>query len=586
MPLAKDQKKRGAMKQIINSQNKFNQLRKQAEALLTKTGSSDVLPELEDPLKLIHELQVFQMELELQNEELCRSQQELMSSNMRFAKLYDCAPVGYITVNSKGIILNANLTLSDMLLTQRSSLINQSLSTHIASEDQDIHYHHLRSLYEKGTRQIRELRMKKTDGTVFDAQLESTVISYSNGNPLQHRTVVTDISARKKMEKKQEILQQQLQQAHKMTSMATVAGGIAHDFNNILSIILGNTELILEETREWEPRFSNLEAIKTAASRAADIVKMLLAFSCKTEQDQMLTGVKAVIEETRKLLRSLIPTTIDIQTHLPEKEVTILADPVQLGRVLMNLCTNASQAMEETGGMIEITVQTQFLEQKEFAGYPDLKPGNYVKIEVADNGPGIDSEIMDRIFDPYFTTRNIGDGTGMGLSIVHGIVKNHNGAITVSGEHRKGACFTMLFPIIGKPPDAIVETPYKHIYGTETILFVDDEKDITRVSEETLKRLGYQVEAMTNPKDALALFELNPGYFDVVVTDMTMPHMTGKRLAEKLMEIRSDIPIIISTGHSALIDVKIAGQLGIAAYLEKPVSVTDIASTIRDILDK
>ena len=575
------------MKQIKSSQEKFKQLREQAQTLLTKTGKSGVPPALDDPLKLIHELQVFQMELELQNEELCRSQQELMNSNMRFAELYDYAPVGYFTANLKGRILNANLALADMLLTQKSSLINQPLSAHIVLEDQDIHYHHLKSLFEKNTRQICELRMKKTDRTVFDAQLESTVISHLKEKPLKHRTVVTDISARKKMEKEREILQKQLQQAHKMKSMATVAGGIAHDFNNILSIIIGNAELIKEDTPEWDPISPKIEAINDAAIRAADIVRMLMAFSRQTEQVQVPTKVNAVINETHKLLRSLIPATIDIQTHLPDKEVTILADPVQLGRVLMNLCTNASHAMEETGGVIEITVETQFLEQKDLAGYPDLKSGKYVKIKVNDDGPGIDPEIMDQIFDPYFTTRNIGYGTGMGLSIVHGIVKNHNGAITVARKHHKGASFTMLFPLIEEEAYTTeIETPDKLVDGTKTILFVDDEKGITQVAEESLKSLGYQVEAMTDPKDALALFKLNPGYFDVVVTDMTMPHMTGVKLAEKMMEIRPIIPIILCTGHSPLVDAKIAGQHGIASYLEKPVSVTDLARTIRQVLDK
>ncbi len=575
------------MKQKISSQEKFYQLRKQAEVLMTKTDFADAPPAMDDPLKLIHELQTFQIELELQNEELRLSQKELLKSNMRYAELYDFAPVGYVTLNLKGIILNANLTLAHMLLTEKGSLMDQPLSAHIVLEDQDIHYQHLRTLSDIKTRQICELRMRKTNGTVFDAQLESTIISYLNGKPVQYRTVVIDISARKKMEKDRELLQKQLQHTHKMKSMATVAGGVAHDFNNVLNIIFGNVELLMEDIPEYNPLYRKLDVIKKAALRAAGVVKMLLNFSRKTDQNKEPTRVVSLINETFNLMRSLIPATIEIQKSLPDTEVTILADPIQFGQILMNLCTNATQAMEQTGGVIKITAETQFLKQKDVDHYPDLKSGNYVKITVSDNGPGIDPEIMDQIFDPYFTTRETGKGSGMGLAVVHGIVKNHDGAITVAGKPGEGASFTMFFPMIDEEPETTaMEKTDTSLYGTESILFVDDEEGITQVAEEILKVFGYRVEAVTDPKDALALFKLNPGYFDVVVTDMTMPNMTGAKLAEKLKKIRPDIPIIISTGHSPLINSEIAGQLGIAAYLEKPISISDIAKTIRQIIDK
>nr|WP_321397424.1 ATP-binding protein [uncultured Desulfobacter sp.] len=447
------------MNHKTNAQEKFHRLRKQAEIMMANKTFPSTPPVVDDPLKLIHELQTFQIELELQNEELQRSQQELMETQIKYTRLYDFAPVGYLTIGFNGMILNANLTLADMLAIERSSLIDQSLSVHIVSEDQDIFYQHLRRLADEKTRQVCELRMKKTDAAPFYAQLESTVMSYQIGNPGRYRTVVIDISERKKMEKEQEHIQKQLFQAHKMTAIATMAGGIAHDFNNILFIIIGNVEFLMEDFPEWKPSDSKLNTIKTAALRAAGIVKMLLSFSFKTDQEKRPIDVSFKINETFKLLRSLIPSTINIRTIVPDTDVMILADVIQFGQILINLCTNAAQAMEETGGSIEIKLETQFLEQGDVEHYPALKAGAYAKISVCDTGPGIDPEIMSQIFDPYFTTRDVGKGSGMGLAVVHGIVKNHDGAVTVTGKPGQGACFTIFFPVIDQKPEIKAAPP-------------------------------------------------------------------------------------------------------------------------------
>jgi len=438
------------MNHKINAQEKFHQLRKQAETMMASKTFSGTPPVVDDPLKLIHELQTFQIELELQNEELQRSQQDLMKTQIKYTQLYDSAPVGYLTIDFNGVIRNANLTLADMLAIERSSLIDQALSVHIVSEDQDIFYQHLGRLADEKTKQGCELRMEKTDATPFYVQLESTVLSYQIGKPGPYRTVIIDISERKQMEKEQEHIQKQLFQTHKMTAMATMAGGVAHDFNNILFIILGNVEFLMEDIPEWEPSYSKLGTIKIAALRAAGIVKMLLNFSFMTDQEQKPMDVAVEINEAFKLLRSLIPSTINIRTIVPDTEVMILADIIQFGRILINLGTNAAQAMEETGGSVEIKLETQFLEQGAVEHYPALKAGTYAKISVCDNGPGIDPEIMSRIFDPYFTTREFGTGAGLGLglAVVHGIVKNHNGAVTATGEPGQGVCFTLFFPVI------------------------------------------------------------------------------------------------------------------------------------------
>lgn len=380
--------------------------------------------------------------------------------------------------------------------------------------------------------------------------------------------------------------QEQLQQSQKMESIGTLAGGIAHDFNNILGIIVGNTELALDDVPEWNPAHANLEEIKTASLRAAGIVKQLLNFSRRTDMELKPIGAISVIKDALKFLRSTIPTTIEIRKHLPDTDVAIFADPTQINQVMMNLCINASQAMEQTGGNLTVNVEEVILDDNSARDYPDLRSGKHVKVTVSDTGSGIDPEIIGRIFDPYFTTKEVGKGSGMGLAVVHGIVKNYNGAISVASESGKGATFTILFPVATEKPVMEVKTPAEIPRGNETILFVDDEKSIVNVARKVLERLGYKVESKLNPVEALEQFQSKPDQFDLVITDMTMPQMTGVILSEKIMEIRPDIPVIICTGHSALIDKERAKRLGIAAYIMKPIIMTEIAKTIRKVLDE
>jgi PAS domain S-box-containing protein len=570
-----------AMTQKKTAQEKFNQLRRQAEEIL---GAKDfVAPSInfDDPLKLIHELQTFQIEMELQIEELNRSQQELMEIQRDYTQLYDFAPVGYITLNSKGLILKANLTLADMLLAQRGDLINHPLSAHILFNDQDIYYHHLKDLSRTKTRQICELRMKRIDGIPFYVQMESIAILDKENAREQYRTIAIDISQRK-------LAEEAIGQAKKMETITTLAGGIAHDFNNLLYMIIGNTELALEDTPESNPVHDNLREIQTAGLRAAKVVKQLLNFSYKTDHELKSVDVVAIVTDVLAFLRSTIPATIHINKQLPKAPISILADPIQINQVMINICTNAFQAMEETGGVLGINLAEVTLGQKDAPVYPSLSPGNYAKITISDSGPGIPEKIISRLFDPYFTTREVGKGSGMGLSIAHGIVKSHGGDIIVSNQRGKGAVFTLIFPILYKideKPEAKIKQGKKLVRGTESILFVDDEPTIIDMNHQLLEQIGYQVVTRRNPEDALALFITDPQQFDLVITDMTMPQMTGTTLAKKLMKIRPDLPIIICTGHSELIDEKKAIKLGLAGYLVKPVSLSTMSKAIRKAID-
>ncbi len=403
------------------------------------------------------------------------------------------------------------------------------------------------------------------------------VIEWTTGR-LAKLQIATDISQIKVME-------EELRQVHKMESIGTMAGGIAHDFNNFLYMILGNAELMLDELPEYSPLYSHIEEIKSASIRASGIVKQLLNFSRKTDQELKPINVIEVINDGLKLLRSSIPVTIDIINNLPDEAVIISGDPIQINQVLINICTNSAQALEKTGGTIEIKGKKVFIGRTADKESSNLLHGNFLKIVIQDSGPGISDDIIDRIFDPYFTTKGIGEGSGMGLAVVHGIVKNHNGLISVRSRKNEGAAFKLLFPVVQESPDIDIVPAARIPYGSETILFVDDEEAITQMTGNMLTKLGYKIQISLNPDDAFDIFKSDPAAFDLIITDMTMPQMTGAKLAEKIAHIRPDIPVIICTGHSSLIDEEKARELGIAGYVMKPITMAEIAKTIRDVLD-
>ncbi|GAB6146144.1 PAS domain S-box protein [Desulfocicer niacini] len=439
---------------------------------------------------------------------------------------------------------------------------------------------------------------KKCSWCVLDNILQGEHIDYELANPKDNRfysvtnspihhscgtisklTIFRDITDSKSIEA-------QLYQARKMESIGTIAGGIAHDFNNILYMITGNAELAMEDLPARSPAHKNLEEIKSAGLRAAGVVKQLLNFSRQSDQKFKPIDAVMVIKDALKFMRSTIPTTIELQQNFPEKEVTILGDPIQINQVMMNICINASHAMEDTGGVLDILVETTSINEKTSARYPDLAPGDWLKITINDTGPGISEDIIDRIFDPYFTTKGVGKGSGMGLAVVHGIVQNHHGTIFVESKPGKGATFTIFFPLLTEKPVTDVKASRKIPRGAgEKILFVDDEVSITNMIGIMLERLGYKVQTTTSPVDALELFRSKPDGFDLVLTDMTMPKMTGVRLSEKLKEIRPEIPVVICTGYSAIINKEKAESIGIDGFVMKPIEMSDIAKTIQNILD-
>lgn len=381
-------------------------------------------------------------------------------------------------------------------------------------------------------------------------------------------------------------LQDQLRQAQKMEAIGTLAGGIAHDFNNILSGIFGFTEIVMMDIPEGSVARSMLDEVLKAGIRAKDLVGQILTFSRKTEMEYMKVQIKMIVKEAMKLLRPSLPSTIEIRENFSTSR-EILADPTQIHQVVMNLCTNAYHAMSEDGGVLEIALLKENLDEESAAEFEDLIPGPYIKLTISDTGHGMDEEVMDQIFDPYFTTKEKGRGTGLGLSVVHGIVKSHGGAITVSSAPGKGTTFHALFPILEKveiKKEELATGPLPG--GNERVLFVDDETPLVKIGKAMLGWLGYDVTVSTGSLEALELFKAKPEAFDLVISDMTMPKMTGDKLAMKIMEIRPEIPVILCTGYSEKINEGKSSEIGIAAYVPKPIIINEIAKTIREVLDK
>jgi PAS domain S-box-containing protein len=392
-----------------------------------------------------------------------------------------------------------------------------------------------------------------------------------------------DITELKRSEQDKKNLEARLQHAQRMEAIGTLAGGIAHDFNNILGAIIGYTEMTLYDAAESSQDLHYMDEVLKAGHRAKDLVSQILAFSRQTEQERKPIKINPILKEALTLLRASIPTTIEINQNIDNDVGTVNADPTQIHQVLMNLCTNAVHAMHEKGGTLEVTLSKVDMDTG-LAGHPDIQPGTYLRLTVSDTGHGMDPHTMERVFDPYFTTKEKGLGTGLGLAVVHGIVKSHDGAVTFQSAPEKGTTFNVFLPSIkaeAKPESVQIETVCR---GSENILFVDDEKPLAELGKQMLERLGYQVECKTSSIEALEVFRAYPHKFDLVITDMTMPNMTGEILARELMGIRPDIPVILCTGFSETTTEEKAKAMGVREFVMKPFEMNKLSKTIRKIL--
>ena len=429
-----------------------------------------------------------------------------------------------------------------------------------------------------------EAKFRLKDGSIITALMSAVLIMLKDKPHIL--AIARDISDLKSAQKEQEQLKTQLIQAQKMEAIGTLAGGIAHDFNNILGAIIGYAEMALYDTQKDTMEHYNIDQVLRAGHRAKDLVKQILAFSRKSEQDKTVISSTPIIEEVLKLLRASLPTTIEIKQNIEPHPDPIFADQTQIHQVIMNLCTNSAHAMEDSGGILQVSLSNFELSARRASQYPELNPGPYVKLSISDTGHGMDAATMSRIFDPYFTTKEQDKGTGMGLAVVHGIVKGHGGGIHVESTPGEGTCFDILFPIMERQITSETEELKTLPTGNEHILFIDDEDILIDLGKNMLKKLGYRVEARTQPVEALEVFRAAPGQFDLVISDMTMPNMTGDILATELMKIRPDLPVIICTGYSERIDDQRAQELGIKGLMMKPFTIRSLSKTVRNALDQ
>ncbi len=420
-------------------------------------------------------------------------------------------------------------------------------------------------------------------GGEFPVEISISPIWYGDG--WYALGVLRDITERKESEEERQRLARQLRQAQKMEAIGTLAGGIAHDFNNILTAIIGYGEMVSEELPPEHLAQEDQRQLLKAAYRARDLVKQILTFSRQSEQVLQPLQVQYIAKEALKLLRASIPSTIEIRESIDPSCPPVQAEPGQIHQVIMNLCTNAYQAMRQGGGRLSVTLGCRLLTAAELDASPDLRPGNYVILEVRDTGCGMPRQIRERIFEPYFTTKGPGEGTGLGLSLVHGIATNLGGGITVASEPGAGSTFTVYLPVTGA--ERVEESPADHEEpggGNESILVVDDEEDIVFLVRRLLEKLGYRVIGHTDSVQALEHFAKDPWAIDLVITHMTMPVLAGTELSAGILRYRPGMPIILCTGFNDLINKERAKELGIREFMMKPILKEELAAAVRRAL--
>jgi two-component system, cell cycle sensor histidine kinase and response regulator CckA len=488
---------------------------------------------------------------------------------------------GFWAVDSNGRITDTNPAYCRMSGYTREELLQLTISDLDAVEGPADVSRRMARIVANGS-ELFETRHRKKNGEIFYVEMSATCL---DTGPAKFISFARDISLRKRAEAENTALQKRIHQAQKMESIGSLAGGIAHDFNNILFPIIGMAELLLEDLPIGSVERENVEEIYNAGKRGSDLVKQILAFSRQSEHKLVPTRIQKVLKEVVQLSRSAIPAYIQIEQDIQQDCGMVMADPTQIHQIGLNIITNSYHAVEETGGKISIKLKQNAIEPND-ALEMNISPGVYVLLSISDNGHGISEEIIGKIFDPYFTTKEQGKGTGLGLAVVYGIVKEHKGAIKLYSEIGKGSTFEIYFPLMKKLSDT-ESIPETEAYqgGNERILLVDDEVSVAKLEKRVLERMGYKVTARFHSVEALEAFRSSPFSFDLVITDMSMPNIPGNELARKIKSTRADIPIIICTGFSERILEKNIKQMGIDGLLMKPIVKSELAKVVRKVLD-
>ncbi len=494
-------------------------------------------------------------------------------------KLIDSVPNPIYYKDVNGVYLGCNKAFESFVNRKRKEIVGRTVHDLLPARTADqYHDKDVELLENPKLQQVHESSLKDARGNLHHMIVNKVAFSRKDGQVAGLLGIATDVTEQKKLEDR-------VRQSQKMDALGSLAGGIAHDFNNILSAIIGYSELSLDYQGSGKELKKYIQEILKAGNRAKDLVRQILTFSRQAESELKPVQIDLIVNEALKLLRASLPSTITIDQRI-ESEASVISDPTQIHQIMMNLGANAAHAMETDGGVLNVSLEAVYMDDQYTREHPDLTTGRYLRLTFSDTGTGIPEEIRDRIFDPFFTTKDHSKGTGLGLAVVHGIVRRIGGAITVYSETGKGTTFNIFLPVADtdEAPQAPLETvPPK---GDERILFVDDEPAVADTSSRILESLGYQVEIRTDSHEALELFKTQPNAFDLIITDMTMPEMTGDRLAEAVLDVRPNIPVILCTGFSATIDEIKAKAIGVRAFVAKPMLKVEIAHLIRRILDE
>ncbi len=469
---------------------------------------------------------------------------------------------------------------------------NKTATAAIADKQKNIHEHCCFELWQERSRPCDDCAVKRCfasgeieTGTLFLGkqgivwEVRAIPLKDEGGNVTRVLEAARDVTQHRQLE-------HQLRQAQKMEAIGTLAGGIAHDFNNILTPIIGYTEIALRISGKDSPLFSDLQQVLDASNRAKDLVQQILSFSRQKEKEILPVQAQLIVKEALKLLRASLPTSIEIRTDL-HSNAKVNADPTGIHQIIMNLCTNAAHAMESSPGILsvslaDITITTPLADHN-----ATIAPGEYLQMIIADTGSGMDKDILDRIFDPYFTTKDVGEGTGLGLAVVKGIVENYGGMITVESEPGSGTTFTLYLPRIeAEKETAEEEKTHQSFAGSEHILVVDDEAVIVALNKKRLAKYGYKITAKVASTQALQSFQDAPDSFDLVITDLTMPKLSGLGLIEKILGIRENMPIIVCTGYSSTEKIEDIEKMGVKNILLKPINNHDLLQMTRHVLDE
>ncbi|MCW9033484.1 MAG: PAS domain S-box protein [Alphaproteobacteria bacterium] len=502
----------------------------------------------------------------------------------RFRATFEQAAVGIAHLSADGSLLRVNQKLCEYIGYSKDELTQKNVVDMAHEEDWQNNRQQVMGVLNGKTEAVSfENRYLRADGEVLWANITLNPVTGGGEAAQYYVAVIEDITERKKEEEERRYLEEQLHQSQKMETIGRLAGGIAHDFNNILTPVLGYAEIILKKLPEDSPLREKVNKIATASSRASGLVKQILTFSRQGESEDQVIKLAPLIDEVLNLIRASFPANIYIHTHLDENAPSIMMDQTQAHQLVMNLCTNGAQAMGHAGGVLEVHLD-KFQATPGADGFPaEGKAGTYSRLIVTDTGVGMEEDEQERIFEPFFTTKEVGKGTGLGLSMVHGIVTRRGGYITVESKINKGSKFSLYMPSVEDINVAKASPVKGYEGGEEYILFVDDEADNVSMAEEMLSILGYAVEGYTDPLKALEAFKASPEKFDLLISDQTMPFLTGDLLAKEVMSLKPGMPVLIITGYSETLTPEESKKIGIREYLNKPLSMDDLDEAIRKV---